>query len=140
MSSYFFKPSAKEKMAETLENISFKSFFTCKKAKLDSSPYCLLCYIYILMNKREIYFLCENTADYICFEYPKGKFCKHCKRLEKYNSLFEKIENKRVVVGNETEHSLKLIDLVNRCAEYILKHKKYYILPELKDKFCDICH
>ena len=90
------------------------------------------------MNKREIYFLCKNTADYICFEYTKDKFCKHCKRLEKYNSLFEKIEKKRTVTGDEIKHSLKLIDLVDRCANHVLKHRQYYILPELKDKFCDM--
>ena len=127
-------------MLETLEELSSKSFFTCKKGKLDNSPYCLFKYIYILMNRREIYFLCDNTTDYICSEYLKSKFCKHCKRLEKYNSLFKEIEKKQVLIENERNHSLKLIDLVNRCADHILKYKKYYVLPELKDKFCDINH
>ena len=127
-------------MSETLENLSIKNFFTCKKDKLDSSPYCLFSYIYILMNRREIYFLCDNDEKYICLEYPKNEFCKHCKRLEKYNSLFEEIKKKKVLIVDERNHSLKLIDLVNRCASHILKCKKYYVLPELTEKFCDINH
>ena len=82
-------------MSETLENLSIKNFFTCKKDKLDSSPYCLFSYIYILMNRREIYFLCDNDEEYICLEYSKIDFCKQCKRLEKYNSLFEEIQKKK---------------------------------------------
>ena len=125
----------------SLESVSIESFFTCKKDKLNHSPYCLLCYIYILMNRREIYFLCENTADFICSEYPKDKFCRHCRRLEKYNSLFEEIRKKKVLVVNEKKnHSLKLIDLVNRSVDHILKYKKYYILPELTEKICNINH
>ena len=92
------------------------------------------------MNRREIYFLCDNTEKYICFEYQQNKFCKHCKRLEKYNLLFEEIIKKNILIVNERNHSLKLIDLVDRCANHILKYKKYYVLPELKDKFCDINH
>ena len=127
-------------MNDTLENLSIKSFFSCKKGKLDSSPYCLFSYIYILMNRREIYFLCDNDEKYICLEYPKNEFCKHCKRLEKYNSLFEEIIKKKVLIVNQTNHSLKLFDLVNRCADHILKYKKYYVLAELRNKFCDINH
>ena len=92
------------------------------------------------MNKREIYFLCENTADFICLEYPKGKFCRHCRRLEKYNSLFEKIRKKKVMIVNQKNHSIKLIDLVDRCAHHVLKYKKYYVLGELAEKICDINH
>ena len=125
---------------ETLETLSTKSFFTCKKDKLHSSPYCLFSYIYILMNRREIYFLCENTEDYICLEYPKNEQCKHCKRLTKYNLLFDEIRKKTIMISNETNHSLKLFNLVDRCADHLLKFKKYYILYELKNKICDINH
>ena len=83
---------------ETLETLSVKGFFTCKKDRIDSSPYCLFCYIYILMNKREIYFLCDNNEKFICLEYPKNKQCKHCKRLEKYNWLFNEIRKKKVLI------------------------------------------
>ena len=86
------------------------------------------------MNKREIYFLCENNSDYICSNYPKFKYCKHCRRLKKYNSLFEKIENQKKT------KTFKLLYLVDQITDHILKYKKYYILPELKDKYCDICH
>ena len=123
---------------ETLESLSVKSFFFCNKDKLYNSPYCLFCYIYILMNRREIYFLCENSENYICLEFPNDK-CKHCKRLDQYNSLFEKIRNKKALIYRE-QHSLKLFNLVELCADFILKYKKYYILPELKDKICDLNH
>ena len=126
---------------ETLQTLSAKSFFTCKKDKLDSSPYCLFWYIYILMNKREIYFLCDNNEDYICLEYPENRQCKHCKRLKKYNWLFDEIRKKKeLILNDETNHSLKLFNLVNRCADHVLKFKKYYILFELKDKNCDLNH
>ena len=125
---------------ETLETLSLKGFFMCKKAKLDISPYCLLNYIYVLMNKREIYFLCKNNEEYICLEYPENKQCKHCKRLEKFNWLFEKIRKKNELIVHETKYALKLKDLVDRCANHILKYGEYYILPELKDKICDINH
>ena len=82
-------------MVETLENLCTKNSFKCKKTYLESSCYCLFSYIYILINKREIYFLCENTEDYICLEYMDGSCCKHCRRLKKYNSLFEKIVKKK---------------------------------------------
>ena len=128
---------------ETLETLSIKGFFTCKKDKLDGSPYCLFYSIYILMNRREIYFLCKNNEKYICLEYLENEFhkhCKHCKRLEKYNSLFDEIRKKKVLILNETNYSLKLFNLVDRCADHVLKYKKYYILAELKDKICDINH
>ena len=125
---------------ETLQTLSAKAFFTCKKDKLDSSPYCLFCYIYILMNRREIYFLCENNEKYICLEYPKNRQCKHCERLKKYNWLFDEIRKKKVLISNERNHSLKLFNLINRCADHVLKFKKYYILFELKDKNCDLNH
>ena len=126
---------------ETLETLCTKSFFTCKKAKLYSSPYCLLCYIYILMNRREIYFLCDNTEKYICLDYLKNEQCKHCKRLKKFNLLFEEIRKKKLmIISNETNHTLKLFHLVNSCVDHILKYKKYYILDELKNKICDINH
>ena len=125
---------------ETLETLSHRNFFTCKKDKLHSSPYCLFCYIYILMNRREIYFLCENIEDYICLDYPKNEQCKHCNRLKKYNLLFDEIRKKKVIISNETNHSLKLFNLVNRCADHLLKYKKYYVLTELKNKFCDLNH
>ena len=124
---------------ESLETLSVKGFFTCKKDKLDSSPYCLLSYIYILINKREIYFLCENNESYICLD-SENRQCKHCKRLKKYNSLFEEIKKKKLVILNKRNHALKLFDLVDRCADHVLKYKKYYILVELKDKICDIDH
>ena len=121
-------------MIKTLEKLCIESFFTCKKTKLYLSYYCLFSYINILMNKREIYFLCENTADYICFNYPKEKFCKHCKRLKKFNLLFKKIESEKKT------KTFKLIYLVDQIVDHILKYKKYYILPELTDKYCDLCH
>ena len=125
---------------ETLETLSIKCFFTCKKDKLHRSLYCLFYYIYILMNRREIYFLCENTEDYICLDYPKNEQCKHCKRLKKYNLLFDEIRKKTVMISNETNHSLKLFHLVDSCVDHLLKYKKYYILDELKNKICDINH
>ena len=123
---------------ETLGSLSIKSFFTCNKDKLYNSPYCLLCYIYILMNRREIYFLCDNTEKYICLEYPNNK-CKHCKRLEQYNLLFEKIQNKKTLIYGEQD-PLNFVNLIDYCADFVLKYKKYYILPELKDKICELNH
>ena len=125
---------------ESLESLSVKGFFTCKKDKLHNSPYCLLSYIYILMNKREIYFLCENNETDICLEYPENKQCKHCKRLKKYNYFFDEIRKKQVLILNETNYSMKLFNLIDRCADHILKYGNYYILDELKDKICDINH
>ena len=126
---------------ETLESLCINGFFTCKKDKLEVSPYCLLCYIYILMNRREIYFLCDNTEDYVCLEYLQNKQCKHCKRLMKYNSLFEEIRKKSTLILNQRRnYSLKLFNLLDRCADHVLKYKKYYILAELTDKICDINH
>ena len=61
---YFFYLTQLNKMSETLENLSIRNFFTCKKNKLDSSPYCLFSYIYILMNRREIFF-CVTTMKSI---------------------------------------------------------------------------
>ena len=92
------------------------------------------------MNRREIYFLCDNTEDYICLDYPNNIQCKHCKRLKKYNLLFDEIRKKTVTISSETNYSLKLFNLVNRCADHLLKYKKYYILDELKNKICDINH
>ena len=87
------------------------------------------------MNKREIYFLCENNSDEICLNYPKEfKYCRHCRRLKKYNSLFEKIENEKKT------KTFRLIYLVDQITDHILKYKRYYILPELKDKYCDLYH
>ena len=122
---------------ETLQSLSVKSFFLCNKDKLYNSPYCLFCYIYILMNRREIYFLCENNEKHICLEYSNNK-CKHCKRLEEYNLIFDKIRSKKTLIYQND--SLKLFYLVERCTDFILKYKKYYILPELKDKTCDLNH
>ena len=93
------------------------------------------------MNNRENVFLCDNTADYTCSEYPGGRYCKHCRRLEKYNSLFEKItQKKQVILESQKNHVLKLLNLVNDAVDHILKYKKYYVLPDLKDKQCDINH
>ena len=86
------------------------------------------------MNKREIYFLCENTADYICLNYPKERYCKHCKRLQKYNALFKKIENVKKT------RPIELIYAVDKIVDNIMKYKKYYIMPELSDKNCDLYH
>ena len=89
------------------------------------------------MNRREIYFLCNNNEKYICLEYQNNK-CKHCKRLKEYNLLFDKIRSKKVLIYQK--ESVKLFNLVERCADFILKYKRYYILPELKDKACDLNH
>ena len=87
------------------------------------------------MNRREINFLCDSHSDEICLNYAKKfTYCRHCKRLEKYNSLFQKIENER-----KTKR-FKLIYSVDQITDHILKYKRYYILPDLKDKYCDICH
>ena len=121
-------------MIKSLQRLSVESFFTCKEIKLSSSYYCLFKYIYVLMNKREIYFLCENTSDEICLSYPKNRHCRHCRRLKKYNLLFEKIEREKIT------KTFKLIYSVNQITDHVLKYRKYYILPELKDKYCDLCH
>ena len=92
------------------------------------------------MNKREIYFLCKNNEKYICLEYPENKQCKHCKRLGKYNWLFEEIRRKNELIVHERKYVLKLMNLIDRCAHHVLKYGEYYILPELKDKICDINH
>ena len=85
--------------------------------------------------------MCENTAHYTCLEYPNDRYCKHCRRLEKYNSLFEKIiKKKRVIFGGQKNHIIKLLNLIGDAVDHVLKYKKYYILPELKDKCCDINH
>ena len=122
-------------MVKKLRTLCIESFFTCRKTKLSCSYYCLFAYIYILMNKREIYFLCENTFDDICLNYVrKPQYCRHCKRLRKYNLLYEKIQNE------EKKTTFRLIQLVDQITDFILKYKKYYILPELKDKYCDLYH
>ena len=87
------------------------------------------------MNRREIYFLCENNSDEICLNLPKElKRCRHCRRLKKYNLLFEKIE------GEKKTKTFRLIYLVDQITDHVLKYKRYYILPELKDKRCNIYH
>ena len=87
------------------------------------------------MNGREIYFLCKNHSDEICLNFTrKFTYCRHCRRLKKYNSLFEQIENEK-----KTKR-FKLIYLVDQIIDHILKYKKYYILDDLKDKYCDIYH
>ena len=121
-------------MVKSLQKLSIETFFTCKETKLSSSYYCLFQYIYLLMNRREIYFLCENTSDEICLSYPRNTKCRHCRRLKKYNLLFDKIESER------RTKTFKLIYLVDQITEHVLKYKKYYILPELKDKNCNLCH
>ena len=96
LSSLFHFSDPIKKMIKTLEKLCIESFFTCKKTKLSSSYYCLFSYINVLMNKREIYFLCKNTSNDICLNYPKTiTYCKHCRRLEIYNKLFQKIENEK---------------------------------------------
>ena len=123
-------------MVKKLHELAIESFFTCKKTRLDCSGslYCLFSHIYILMNRREIYFLCQNTAEYVCSMYPNLKYCKHCERLEKYNKLFEKIQ------AQKKAKTFRLIYLIDQITDHILKHKKYYVLPDLKDKSCDINH
>ena len=91
-------------------------------------------YIYVLMNRREIYFLCENEENEICLVYRKNRQCKHCRRLREYNLLFEQIERQKVL------KTFKLVSLVDKIVGFLLKYKKYYILPELKDKVCNLCH
>ena len=86
------------------------------------------------MNRREIYFLCETEENEICLEYRKNRQCKHCKRLRKYNLLFYQIERQKVL------KTFKLLRLVDKIVDFLLKYKKYYILPEFKDKVCNICH
>ena len=122
-------------MIKTLQKLCIESFFTCKKTKLTSSYYCLLSYIHVLMNRREIYFLCENTSNDICLNYPKKfTYCRHCRRLEVYNKLFQKIE------AEKKTKTFKLIYFIDRIVDHVLKIKKYYILPELSDKCCDLFH
>ena len=122
-------------MIKKLEKLCIESFFTCKKTKLSCSYYCLFTYIYVLMNRREIYFLCENTSDDICLNYPKKfRYCRHCRRLEKYNSLCKKIENEKKT------KTFKMIYSIDQIVDHLLKYKRYYILPELKDKYCDLYH
>ena len=86
------------------------------------------------MNRREIHFLCQNTADYICSNYPNQKQCKQCRRLKKYNKLFEKIKLQKKL------ETFKLIYLLDQITDFVLKYKKFYILPDLKDKFCNLEH
>ena len=87
------------------------------------------------MNRREIYFLCDNNWDDICLNFPnESKLCKHCKRLKKYNSLYQKIENER---KNKTFRSIYVVDQIT---DFILKYKKYYILPEFEGRYCDLYH
>ena len=121
-------------MVKTLKKLCIQSFFKCKKTKLYSSYYCLFRYIHLLMNRREIFFLCENEEHEICLEYVRNRQCKHCRRLRKFNLLFEKIEQQKRL------KTFKLVYLVDEIVDFLLKYKKYYILPELKDKVCDLCH
>ena len=118
-------------MVKSLERLAIESFFKCKESKLVHSFFCLFQYIYIIMNKREIYFLCENNEEEICLSYPRNNHCKHCGRLKKFNKLFEKIRETR---------TFELIHFVDKITDHILKYKKYYILPELNTKYCNICN
>ena len=121
-------------MVKTLKRLCIESFFTCKKTELYYSYYCLFRYVHLLMNRREIYFLCENNEYEICLAYRQNRQCKHCKRLQKYNLLFDKINQQKKL------KTFKLIYVVDEIVSFLLKYKKYYILPELKDKICDLCH
>ena len=86
------------------------------------------------MNRREIFFLCDNEEQEICLQYIRNTKCKHCRRLQKYNLLIEKIKEQKQL------KTFKLIYLVDEIVDFLLKYKKYYILPELKDKICNLCH
>ena len=121
-------------MVKTLKRLCIESFFTCKKTKLYSSYYCLFSYIHVLMNRREIFFVCENEEQEICLQYIRNTKCKHCRRLQKYNLLLEKIEQQKRL------KTFKLVYLVDQIVDFLLIYKKYYILPELKDKVCDLYH
>ena len=79
----------------------------------------------------------RTVKNIFVLEYSNNK-CKHCKRLEEYNLLFDKIRSKKTLIYQN--HPVKLFYLVERCADFILKYKKYYILPELKDKTCNLNH
>ena len=121
-------------MVKSLQRLSIESFFKCRETKLVDLFYCLFKYIYVVFNRREIYFLCENDEQEVCLSYLRNHQCKHCKRLNKFNSLYQKIENEK------RTKTFKLVYFVDKIIEHILKYKKYYILPELKDKYCNICN
>ena len=60
--------------------------------------------------------------------------------LKNTTRYLKKLEKKKKMVVNQNNHLIKLIDLVDRCADHVLKYKKYYILNELAEKICDINH
>ena len=122
-------------MIKTLQKLCIESFFTCKKTKLTSSYYCLLSYIHVLMNRREIYFLCENTSNDICLNYPKKlRTVDTVEDLKFTINYFKKLKLKKKT------KTFKLIYFIDRIVDHVLKFKKYYILPELSDKCCDLFH
>ena len=146
MTVYYYSSSNKEYFfrivfvfssnMKSLVTLCVEKFFDCTKGKLHSSIYCLFRYIYILMNKREIYFLCDSKSNEICLEKIEIRkklagMCKHCIRLEKFNLLIESLEEER---------TFKIVYLIDQIIDFVLKYKKYYILSEFTDANCEITH
>ena len=84
------------------------------------------------MNHIEIYYLCNsNSEDECCLdEEIEENYCRQCKTLKKFNLLFEKMEKER---------SFKLINLIDKLIDFLFKHK-YHLLPQLREKKCDLDH
>ena len=121
---------------KSLVSLCVEKFFECTKGKLHSSIYCLFRYIYIVMNKREIYFLCDSKSNEICLQKIEirkkiAEMCKHCIGLEKFNLLIESLEEER---------TFKILYLIDQIIDFVLKYKKYYILSEFSDTNCQLTH
>lgn len=127
---------------KSLLEISIDGFFNqCNNGR--KAPFCYFTHLHYWMNVREIAFLCDcelvckNNERYCCSQYSKVlshcptctlKKCKHCKRLEKFNTLYYH------VALNRTFHFRKhLLDLWG----HITKYRRYYTIEPIPQT--DIC-
>ena len=102
-------------MIKKLETLAVEAFRKCQKRELYYSSYCLFSNIFIQMNHIEIYYLCTNYSkeDECCLD--KGiNYCKQCKRLNKFNLLFNKISN---------EKTFKLLFFVDKLIDMLFVYK-----------------
>ena len=131
-----------EMAVKSLVEISIDGFFNqCNNG--EKAPFCYFTHLHYWMNVREIAFLCDcelickNNERYCCFNYSKVlshcptcilKKCKHCRRLEKFNTLYS-----HVALNRTFKFRKYLLDLWH----HITKYERYYITdPILQSYIC----
>lgn len=120
---------------KSLLEISIDGFFNpCNSG--EEAPFCYFTILHYWINVREIAFLCDcklickEDNEYCCSKYlqvlfhcPKCvlKKCRHCRRLEHFNTLYA-----HLALNRTFEFRHYLLDLWS----HITKYKRYYILDE----------